>query len=371
MQKNIPTWDELLESINTAASHQEETGWKIYHYLNANYKTLGSAESRSLLAIYFKIKTGAPSLLHSCMLSIAVKMTEQYPDFKFSSFLDMWGYPIRLRPEDRTKQTGKDGRTYLSLKERVERTLASYKLHNPEARLEEENAIMTMYAVKMFETERDGRKLKSVKLIGMEGTELIADNHVFACKPWEIQGKMYDVLTRTSKEGNLRVGEIVLSEKKMEDVFGTVVGYVDRYDSQYGHYHIFDNMSRHFVAERPSIKPAVGTFVKFAPIIPKQDKFKSAHIHATMDERSGLEAFGTHKAVVKYVNEEKGYFYYKLLDMPPATPEGEYTDEGSAQLSVVEGNKPLKVGQEISVLLFLTRGKDRVKHNHVVKVISN
>lgn len=369
--KEIPSWEKLMESIDTLREHPVDTSWDIYRYLNANYKTLSSKEARTLLAIYWRVPQRIPSLVHSCILSVAVKMVDLFPDFKFDAFLAKGFYPDNLRPEDYEKQVGKDGHTYPSLKERIDKALASYKLRNPESRVGDEEMIVPMYAVKMFETERDGRKLKSVKLIDKDGTELLADSHLFPCKPWEIQGKMYDALTRTSKDGNLRVGEIVLSNKKMEDVFETAVGYVDRYDSQYGHYHIFDNMSRHFVAERPNIKPAVGSFVKFAPIIPKQDKFKSAYLYSTMDETDGLNAFGTYKAVVKYVNEEKGYFYYKLFDMPPATPEGEYTEEGSAQLSVVEGNKPLKVGQEITLLLFLTRGKDRVKHNHVVKVILN
>ena len=371
IQKNVPTWDELLVTINSAKEHPSDTAWSIYRYLNANYKEIGSEEARYLLAIYIKLPLQRPSLLHSCIISVALKMSEVYADFKLTTFMEMCGYPQCLRREDFERQTGKDGRTYNSLKEKADKALESYKLHNPDARSETEDSIHTMFAVKMFETEKNGRKLKSVKLVGADGGELLADSHLFKCKPWEIVGRPFDVLVRMSKEGNRRAHEIVESTKQMDEVFTSEVGYVERYDSQYGHYHIFDNTSRHFVAERPNIKPTVGSFVKFAPIIPKQDKFKSAYLYSVMDETDGLNAFGTYKAVVKYVNEEKGYFYYKLLDMPPATPEGEYTDEGSAQLSVVEGNTPLTVGQEIRLLLFLTRGKDRVKHNHVVKVILN
>ncbi len=370
-QKHIPTWDELMESINSVGEHPLDTGWSIYRYLNANYKTLGSKESRSLLAIYMKIPQALPSLLHSCMLNVSVKMSELYPDFNFAAFLQMCHYPQNLRPEDMEKQKGSDGRTYSSLKEKIEKALASYKLHNPESRTEEDETIVSMYAVKLFETERDGRKLRSVKLVASDGMELLADSHLFSCKPWEIVGKLYDVLIRTSKEGNRRASEIVVSNKKMSDVFETVVGYVDRYDAANGQYHIFDNQSRHFVAEKPVIKPIVGSFVNFAPIIPNQDKFKSAYIYNNVDEAKGLESFGTYDAVVKYVNEEKGYFYYQLLKMPAETPEGEYTNEGSAQLSLVNvnGGSNLKVGMNIQIMLFLARGSDKKKHNRVVKII--
>lgn len=37
--KNV-TWDELLESISTGAAHPDETNWKIFRYLQHNYKTM-------------------------------------------------------------------------------------------------------------------------------------------------------------------------------------------------------------------------------------------------------------------------------------------------------------------------------------------
>ena len=86
------TWEELLESISTGAAHPEETNWKIYRYLQANYKTMGSVMARSLLAAYMKLHTKRMSLIDSCMLGMAVKISTTYRDFKLPKFLEAWGY---------------------------------------------------------------------------------------------------------------------------------------------------------------------------------------------------------------------------------------------------------------------------------------
>ena len=46
------TWEELLDSIATGAAHPDDTNWKIYRYLQNNYKTMGSVMARTLLAAY-------------------------------------------------------------------------------------------------------------------------------------------------------------------------------------------------------------------------------------------------------------------------------------------------------------------------------
>ena len=224
-----------------------------------------------------------------------------------------------------------------------------------------------MIAVKVYETEKNDRKMRSVKLVAADGTEMLADSHTFDCKPWEIQGQMFDVLTRTSKEGNVRAHEIVSSEKKVEDEFPLEVGFVDSYDAQHGHYHIFDTQSRHFVAEKPKVNCSVGGYVWFVPVIPKDSKFKSAIVVRTETQDAGRDAFGPYSAIVKYINQEKGFFYYKILSDLPSTDEGVITDEGSAQLSLASNQ--LVVGQEIRLIMFLKRGKDGTKRNHVVEIL--
>lgn len=44
------TWDELLDSIATGAAHPDDTNWKIFRYLQNNYKTMGAVTARTLLA---------------------------------------------------------------------------------------------------------------------------------------------------------------------------------------------------------------------------------------------------------------------------------------------------------------------------------
>ena len=64
------TWDELLDSIATGAAHPDDTNWKIFLYLQNNYKTMGSVTARTLLAAYMKLHVKRMSLVDSCMLGM-------------------------------------------------------------------------------------------------------------------------------------------------------------------------------------------------------------------------------------------------------------------------------------------------------------
>ena len=366
------SWEELLDTLDTVSNHPLDTAWSIYRYLQKNYKTMDSRQVRTLLATYMKLPVEKPSLIHSCMLGIAVKISEEYADFRFPQFLQMWGYDANLREEDRQRQTGKDGRSYLSLQEKVERRLQSYRLHHQVETGGEVAGIKTMYAVKVFNKEVNGKQRYFVKLVAPDGMELAADSHLFPCRPWEIQGRLYDVSLRTSKQGNDRADEIVLSKKVLKDVFPSAVGYLEGVDESHGHYHVYDYLSRHFVAEKPQMRLKTGDFVVFSPIIPAVDKFKSAAVIRTMSHEEGMEAFGTYSAIVTYVNPSDGYFRYKITSEIPHTPEGTVAPEGFASMVNVSDNNlrnSLAVGNSIRLLLFLKRGKDGVKRNHVVEII--
>lgn len=368
------SWNELLAALETAVSHPIDTAWSIFRYLQKNYKEMGSQQVRTLLATYMKIPVDKPSLIHSCMLGMAVKISETYPDFRFPQFLEMWGYDKNLRDEDRQRQTGKDGRSYLSLKEKADRRLQSYLLHHQQDASQNIEGIKPMYAVKVFEHAVNGKRRYFVKLVAADGMELSADSHLFPCKPWEIQGKLYDVSLRTSRQGNVRAEEIVLSAKRVGEVFTTIVGYVEGIDEGHGHYHIYDPLSRHFVAEKPQMMITHGDFVSFSPIIPAEDKFKSAAVVNVMPRDEGLTAFGTYQSVVTFVNPTDGYFRYRITSPIQETPEGKITEEGFASLVNVKDDelrKSLKVGDTIRLLLFLKRGKDGVKRNHVADAVRN
>lgn len=367
------TWDELLESIATGAAHPDDTNWKIFRYLQNNYKTMGSVTARTLLAAYMKLYVKRMSLVDSCMLGMAVKVSETYGDFKLPKFLEAWGYGSCLRAQDLQRQTGKDGRQYLSLKERVERALQSYMLHHPEECKGECESIVSMYAAKVFEKETNGRKRRYVKLVATNGSELIADSHQFPCRPWEISGRLFDVLTRVSKQGNERVSEIVVSAKRVDEVFSAEVGFVEFIDESHGHIHVYDSQSRHFVAEKSAhtaLKISVGNYVRFCPIIANGDHFKSAAIVSVMDKYEGRKAFGIYEAKVEYANAKDRYIRYSIESAIRYTPEGNIIKAGFASTAALPEDVRNGMGQgcHVRLILFLKRGKDGMKHNYVAEV---
>ena len=367
------TWDELLESIATGAAHPDDTNWKIFRYLQHNYKTMESVTARTLLAAYMKLHVKRMSLVDSCMLGMAVKVSETYGDFKLPKFLEAWGYDQFLRPQDLQRQTGKDGRQYLSLKERVERALQSYRLHHPEESDGECEGVVSMYAAKVFEKEKDGRKRRYVKLVATNGSELIADSHQFPCRPWEISGRMFDVLTRVSKQGNERVSDIVASRKRVDEVFSVEVGFVEFIDESHGHIHVYDSQSRHFVAENSAcsaLKISVGNYVRFCPIIANGDHFKSAAILNVMDKYEGRKAFGIYEAKVEYANVKDRYIRYSIESAIRYTPEGNIIKAGFASTANLPEDirNGMVQGSHVHLVLFLKRGKDGMKHNYVAEV---
>lgn len=367
------TWDELLESIATGAAHPDDTNWKIFRYLQNNYKTMGAVTARTLLAAYMKLHVKRMSLIDSCMLGMAVNISETYSDFKLPKFLEAWGYDQFLRPQDLRRQTGKDGRQYLSLKERVERALQSYRLHHPEESDGECEGVVSMYAAKVFEKEKDGRKRRYVKLVATNGSELIADSHQFPCRPWEISGRMFDVLTRVSKQGNERVSDIVASRKRVDEVFSVEVGFVEFIDESHGHIHVYDSQSRHFVADKSAcsaLKISVGNYVRFCPIIANGDHFKSAAILNVMDKYEGRKAFGIYEAKVEYANVKDRYIRYSIESAIRYTPEGNIIKAGFASTANLpeDVRNGMVQGSHVHLVLFLKRGKDGMKRNYVAEV---
>ena len=368
------TWEQLMEYVSSENANVGKSNWLIFHYLQQNYKTVGSLKARTLLALYMKTRVMRSSLVDSCMLGMAVKISETYADFKLPKFLEAWGYDACLRDEDLHRDTGKDGRQYLSLKERVDRALQTYLLHHPDENTGECEAIVSMYAVKVFEKEVRERKCRYVKLVGGNGSEFIADSHQFPCRPWEISGRMFDVLTRVSKQGKERAAEIVVSRKRVEEVFPAEVGYVDYIDDSHGHIHIYDSQSRHFVAEKQTVAPRFhvdkGGFVSFCPIIVNGDHFKSAAVIGVMDKGQGLRAFGTYDAKVDNVNREDCYIHYTIESEIKPTPEGEITQSGFASTAALPDDvrNGICAGAGVRLLLFLKRGKDGAKHNYVADI---
>lgn len=367
--KTPMSFEELLACIETADRHPDTTAWEIYYYLKNNYEAIGSKESRMLLATYMKLPVARPSVIHSCMLAIALKIAVKYSDFRLPDFLRIWGYDRMLRPEDRERQRGKDGHMAMSLMERVERARQTYALHHPDARQGAEG-IIPMVAVKVFETATQGRKRRTAKLVAADGMSIVADAHLFPCKPWEIQNRVFDILLRRNMRNEPAVMDVAMSGQRVESMFAPIVGYIDGLDMANGHCHVFDSMSRHFVAQGVTARYKKGEFVMFSPVIATDDKFKTAVILNAIPDVDGLREFGTYTATTGFIDREKGYFTYTITSEIKATAEGCISRTGSARLDLLGSSAAsLRPQQEIRILMFLKRGMDKTKRNHVVRVI--
>lgn len=296
----VLTWQQLVDCIADGAKHPDETNWAIYRYLRQNYREADSKEVRMLLAAYMKLQSKKPSLINSCMLALAISVSEQHKDFHFPKFLKAWGYPSCLRDEDRQRQQGKDGRQYEALTTRVERALQMYMLRHP--------------------GETGG------------GASPTSNAAAAAC-----------------------------------------VGFVDGFDEARGFIHVYDSMSRHFVARKsqsPENAERKGTFVSFCPVITPGNSFKSAMITSVLDKYKGREAFGLHTARITYVNPKEQYIRYAITEGSLSAEDGTIEKEGFASTAAMpeDARRQLAVGQFVRLTLFLKRGKDGVKRNHVAEV---
>lgn len=375
---SIPTWTELIESIEQASAHPNDTQWSICRYLNANLENMDSQIARTLLASYMKIPTVRPSLIHSLILGIALKMSAKFPDFILPQFLKLWDYPRNLREDDTKESLGKDGRRYLSLKERTERQLQSYYLHHSEQRpTDEMSCIHHAVAVKVFSGDKEHKTHSMVKLVGVDGEEYVAVPKMFPCKPWEIQGMAFDLLVCYSKEGKVRVREVVLCSKHITEIFPVLTGFVEHIDESHGHFHVYDSCSRHFVAEKPKVRVKEGDFVSFIPIIPKEDNFKSAIIITMPPRQTAIREFGVRRAKVNYVDKEKGYASWELIkvqgenDIVPikeiGTESPTFSSGFISQTAMSKCGLSLpSVGDVLNIVVFLKRGGDKQKRPHVV-----
>ena len=370
--KQSLTHNELEALLNDPAATPLDKGWHIYRHLSTYMAhPLTSTEARTLLLTYMQLPLEHPSLLHSLMLGMALKMADVYPDFKLPAFLHLWDIS-NLRPEDMQRQQGADGKVHSSLMERLTRTTLRYQTKHPSepidpdvlSRMAPETErmgflpIKPMVAIKMFESVKEGRKMRFVKLVGQEGEELSADWHLFHAKPWEIVGQMYSVLARRSAEsGTLRADTIGPATQRVEEVFPQRIGFVEAYDESHRHYHVFDSESRHFVAEAPKVRPVVGGYVWFCPIVPAVDKFKSAIVLRRETAGAGRQAFGLTAAKVTHINTEKQYFAYQTAD-------GSKGFANSGLLPALAA-----VGMEVDLIIYLRRGKDGEKRPHVAECL--
>lgn len=287
MKTNI-SWEDLIAVLNDDSKSAEDKAWDVYSYMKENVGTneFSSEEARTLLLCYMKLDVKRPSLVHSLMLAIALKMSEVYADFKLINFMNMWK-GSNLREDDKSPQTGKDGKKYASLLEKVTKSYIQYKIAHPQETLEDpfRNVVNAEAARLGYEPIR--------------------------------------------------------------------IGFVDYYDGSRNFFHVYDNQSRHFVAKSPAVRPNVGDFVYFMPVVPKDDPFKSALIQRVADKYEGREKFGVVAAEVLIVNKEKNFVKYKTED----------GDEGFCNLDRCP--KGVKKGDATRLIMFMKRGKDGEKRPYV------
>jgi len=73
------------------AFFEEPCGWAIYRYLKKNEDRLSSRDVRKALAFYLSFATCKASLLHSCIMILAVNLEKKHEnDFRFIEFCRMW-----------------------------------------------------------------------------------------------------------------------------------------------------------------------------------------------------------------------------------------------------------------------------------------
>ena len=314
-QKNL-TYEDLLELLNSATEHPFDTCWDIYHYLVANKNSMTEEEIGLLLRTYDALHYPKGSTLDRKMDELRPRQTQE--------------------PLPKSRTLGSD--PYLR----------------------------EMVATKVYETEYQGRKYKSVRMVAGDGSESNVRLERLACKEQKVVGKVFKAQFSTGKDGRTYISKIEKSTPLLTELFPVVLGYVHSYDEGHGHYHIFDSQSRHFVAEKPEVVTMVGDFVWFCPVVPLKSKFKSAFVISVENQAKGLAEFGLLNGKVTYINKEKGFFGYQLDEEAPKTPEGEVASTGTGNLDLCP---TLAKGDKVQMLILLMRsGKDNTKHNRVIKI---
>lgn len=402
-----------------AAPTDKETidryAWIIVKALNSECADLGSTTCRQLLAEYMKLDVEKPSRLHSAILAAAVKVAMTWSDFHFVAFLKMWGIG-NMRQEDFERQPnptpGAMPPVFPSLAERVGRAYLHAQLLRPEETLSQEElstlspAIHLSGMIRQFlvirikqATGKDGRKLFFVELVSKEGVIVECESHTLQPHPlrplpegkrhYVNIGQVYDVVVASSATATglssdalskITVREAYLSAKPATDYFETVTGYVEHIDAEHGHIHVFDHLSRHFVASVQRFNnPKEGDFVRFIPVTPLNSRFKSAIITG----RAGTPAPSLDGLVrtvrITSINNEKQYAAWELTDgSSPITEQlsslqlsqGETSPSfksGFMNLSMFSGTIPA-VGSTINAVIFLKRGKDGQKRPKVAAI---
>ena len=360
------TWDTLMQSINSLIKHIEETQWLIYIYIKDHLMDESPEIMHLLMFTYLKIRMQEPSLLNSLMLGLAVRMSRIHDEFPLDAFVREWGYPAMLRKEDKC-DTFNGSCTTPSLKVRTEEAILMHSKRRS-TMCPDGSTTTTMIAVNIHMNPNQTLLWAGVTLMDSCGNSITAPAILFPVAIGDIQHGIFEV--KTSRNAQSRVTDITKSERQLEDIVPPRVGFVESFDPRHGHYHIYDSLSRHFVADHPHISLKRGDYVMFCPMIPVSSSFKSAIPIRVIDAEEGRRAFGCLEACVSHIDKNRGFLRYIITSEIASTPEGVISNEGFASLSCLrEGDRVPETDDTIRIVVILKRKANGKKGNHVVEII--
>ena len=108
----------LKFEADTNANVAENIGWVLFYWMREHLTKVDPNDLKQVLVSYLHLANARPSMLHSTMLSMAVKTADRAPVFDMFGFFELWG-PSNLRDEDYEDGKADDGKTFPSLAKRV------------------------------------------------------------------------------------------------------------------------------------------------------------------------------------------------------------------------------------------------------------
>lgn len=389
--------------------HQRYARIIAYSIVNYAYE-MSPQLARQLLADYFKLDIDHPSKTHTDILRAALVLQRATHDFHFVPFLLLWNLD-NLRESDFTPHFTSEGDIIPSMSMRIAHAYAHSLLLRPDEQLPESQLRhifpdlrshglgISTFVVTNLRTDRGNPQRTLATLVDSQGREFSLSTEYLTLHPLIAKsgqthqvriGELYDCVFRFrdvkpsamyDNRGNVKPKSLMLdygylSTKSIADVFATTVGYVQYIDLAHGHIHVYDSSSRHFVARMDGIDCAAGDFFVFVPVVPLQNRFKSAILLRRLQYEQGAEAFGQRQIQITNIDSERNQARWILLD--PANP---IVEAGTSSPAFVDGvlwldqfeqqglNIP-SVGAIYAAVVFLKRGKDGRKYPFLASLIA-
>lgn len=377
--------------------------------IGQHMEDMGSVLCRQLLADVLRMNVQRPSSIYTAILAMAIKVAKRYPEFHFITFLNMWGGADTLREEDYQPVRLKDGDVIPPIADRVVRAMLTAQI----VRMDEKPAfvpkqwfgyrpVTCMIVTKVTKAEVGRCPVYFAQLVSPDGIEVTAETHSLHTNPltpsdkrhYVNVGQVYNVVLRDKRDGDgCRLVDGVLALQAMQlqtsqTGFSCISGYVDSIDRQHGHIHIYDGQSRHFVSSgQPFVSAGEGQFVRFVPVIPKRNGFKTAIIvppSAGENTAASLTAaFPPRRIRITSINTVKQYAAWQLVDasVPIKETLTDYqTSHGETPVSFTSGFMDLGrakqqvpdigIGREMDAIIYLRRGVDKQKRPYVACIVS-